>query len=167
MDRYRSHEVHNYPEESLKNALHAIRVNNLGIREASRKYGVPRGTIQDRLHGRVKEGPRKMGPSKVLTGKEEDELLTWLLELEKCGFPQRKQDLLNVVEEIVSKDERKNPFKNNKPEETWYQSFLKRHKNIALRKAEGLSKSRAIITEESIRKWFREFTSKVLKHLIF
>ncbi|EFA01476.1 hypothetical protein TcasGA2_TC007025 [Tribolium castaneum] len=43
-------------------ALQAIRENHLGIREASRKYGVPRGTIQDRLHGRVKEGPRKMGP---------------------------------------------------------------------------------------------------------
>ncbi|KAG5885270.1 hypothetical protein JTB14_025967 [Gonioctena quinquepunctata] len=122
---YKSHEVHKYPEESLEKALHAIRENNLGIREASRKYGVPRGTIQDRLHGRVKEGPRKNRISSM-------QLKKWSLQ------------------------EKKNPFKHNKPGEKWYQSFLKRQKNSALREAEGLSKARAIISEESIRKLFRK-----------
>ncbi|KAG5872086.1 hypothetical protein JTB14_006432 [Gonioctena quinquepunctata] len=105
MGRYKSHEVHKYPEESLKKALHAIRENNLGIREARRKYGVPRGTIQDTLHGRVKEGPRKMGPSAVLTG--EEELVEWLMKLAKCGFPQRKQDLLNAVKKLSLQENKK------------------------------------------------------------
>ena len=157
MGRYKTHEVHKYPEKYLIKALQAIREDNVGIREASRRYGVPRGTIQDRIHGRVKEGPRKMGPNTVLTKEEEDVLVKWLMDLTKCGFPQRKQDLLNAVEKIVTAEGRKTPFRNNKPGEKWYQWFLKRrYKTLALREAEGLSKARGIITKESILKWFRE-----------
>lgn len=47
-------------------ALDAIR-NGMKIKEASRFYGVPPGTIQDRLHLRVPEGPRKMGPDYILS----------------------------------------------------------------------------------------------------
>lgn len=74
MGRYKNHQVHQYPEEALKQALHSIREENMGIRAASKKYGVPRGTIQDRLHGRVKEAPRKMGPNTILSLTEENAL---------------------------------------------------------------------------------------------
>lgn len=155
MGRYKNREVHKYAEEALANALNAIREENVGIREASRKYGVPRGTFQDRLHGRVKEEPRKMGPSTVLS-KEENDLEKWLIELAKCGFSQKKNDLLTTVQQIVTEKNRKTPIKGNKPGEKWYQGFLRRHKNLSLREAEGLTKARGLITEELIRKWFRE-----------
>jgi hypothetical protein len=91
MGRYKNHDVFKYPEEALYKALQAIREDNMGIRGASRKYGVPRGTIQDRLHGRVKEAPRRMGPATVLTQDKETHLENWLTELAKCGFPQKKK----------------------------------------------------------------------------
>ncbi|KAJ8941790.1 hypothetical protein NQ314_010278 [Rhamnusium bicolor] len=77
-----------------------------------------------------------MGPNTVLTKEEEDVLVKWLMDLAKCGFPQRKQDLLNAVETIVTAEGRRTPF--------------------PLREVEGLSKARGIITKESILKWFRE-----------
>lgn len=156
MGRYKTREIHIYPEEALNNAITAIREEHLGIREASRRYGVPRGTIQDRLHGRVKEGPRKMGPATVLSAEEENEVVQWLVEVAKCGFPQKKNDLLNTVEKIVKEKKIQTPFKNNRPGQKWYQGFLKRHKDLSLREAEGLTKARSIITEEYIRKWFRD-----------
>ncbi|KAG8184345.1 hypothetical protein JTE90_006748 [Oedothorax gibbosus] len=63
--------IHQYSEAALEEALHEIRQGLSTIRAASRKFGVPRGTLQDRIHGRVSEGPQKMGPDAVLTLAEE------------------------------------------------------------------------------------------------
>ena len=52
--------IHKYTEKALNDLM------NLGIRATSRKLNVPRGTIQDRLHGRLAEVPRRTGPSTIL-----------------------------------------------------------------------------------------------------
>ncbi|GBP07377.1 hypothetical protein EVAR_69469_1 [Eumeta japonica] len=108
--------IHKYSEQALQDALNDIREGGTSILGASVKYGVPRSTIQDRLHGRVLEGPRRMGPPTILTHAEEKRL-----------------------------ESRK-----------WFTSFIKRHPSLSIREAEGISKGRAIITQESIRKWFEE-----------
>ncbi|KAJ8941908.1 hypothetical protein NQ314_010253 [Rhamnusium bicolor] len=145
-----------YSEESLNQALKAIRENNTSIREASRLFGVPRATIQDRIKGRVKEGPRQMGRDPVLTKDEEGKIVKWLIDLSRCGFPQRKCDLLDTVEKIVTEDKRPTPFTHNRPGEKWYNCFLKRHPELSLREFEGLTKGRAVVTEQYIRKWFAD-----------
>lgn len=155
-DKITKRQFHNYTEDALSNALIKIREHNWPIRKASREYGVPRGTLQDRIHGRVVEKPRKMGPDTVLSLAEENELVKWLVDLAKCGFPQKPSDLLNMVQKILREDKRKTPFKDCLPGKTWYYAFLKRHPELSLRTPEGLSKGRAIVTEESVRKWFRE-----------
>lgn len=85
-----------YKEERLGEALAAIR-DGMKIRAASRAYGVPRGTIQDRLHSRVVEGPRKMGPDSILTKEEEAILATWCINLAKCEFPLKPIDFLYSI----------------------------------------------------------------------
>lgn len=77
--------------------ISAIRNENLGIRAANRMYGVPRGTLQDRIHGRISEGPQKMGPDTIMTPLEEKKLANWSAELAKCGFPRKKEDILDTV----------------------------------------------------------------------
>ncbi|KAF2881314.1 hypothetical protein ILUMI_24858 [Ignelater luminosus] len=124
------------------------------IREASRRYGVPRRTLQDRLHGRVPEKPTRMGPETILSKEEEQELVDWMINMAKCGFPLKKDDLLNTVHTIIKEDERKNPFKNGRPGRKWYNLFLKRNPQLAHRTAENISKRRAVITKKSIQKWF-------------
>lgn len=49
--------VHRYSEEAL-NA--AIIDDGMPIRTASVTFGVPRATLQDRIHGRIAAKPRKM-----------------------------------------------------------------------------------------------------------
>lgn len=62
--------MHQYKEEQLTQAMATIK-NGMKIREASLVFGVPRGTLQDRLHLKVPEIPGTMGPDSVLTKKEE------------------------------------------------------------------------------------------------
>lgn len=147
--------IHNYTATALSTALSAIR-EGMGLNAASRKYGVPRGTLQDRLKGRVREGPRRMGRDPYLTRTEEEKLVEWCTRLAKCGFPIKEEDLLNTVQNIVKDDKRQTPFKNDRPGRKWYSSFLRRNPQLTHRTPEGLSKGRAIITEEYIKKWFRE-----------
>ncbi|XP_072380801.1 uncharacterized protein [Diabrotica undecimpunctata] len=49
---------------------------------------------------------------------------------------------------------RENPFKDNHPGRRWYHSFLKRHPNITLRTAEGITAASSVVAEADIRNWF-------------
>ncbi|KAF2893026.1 hypothetical protein ILUMI_13150 [Ignelater luminosus] len=124
------------------------------IREASKKYAVPRSTLQDRLHGRVPEKPRRMGPDTILSTEEEKKLVDWIISMRKCGFSIKKDDLLDTVHAIIKGDGRKNPFKNGRPGNKWYHLFLKRNPLLPHRSREGISRRRTVITKESIEKWF-------------
>lgn len=146
--------IHQYSEQALAAALKDVKENRRTIREASRLHNVPKTTILDRIHGRIKITTRKMGPPTVLTSEEEHQLCEWLKELARKGFPQKKNELLDTVEKILTAQKRTTIFKDNRPGQKWYMNFLKRHPDLALREPEGLSKARAIITENQIRKWF-------------
>ncbi|KAF2896741.1 hypothetical protein ILUMI_09437, partial [Ignelater luminosus] len=145
--------IRQYQYAQVVEALASIR-NGMKIREASRRYGVPRRTLQDRLHGRVPEKPTRKGPDTILSIEEEKKLVDWIINMAKCGFPLKKDDLLNTVHTIIKEDGRKNPFKNGRPGRKWYSLFLKRNPQLAHPIAESISQGRAVITRESIQKWF-------------
>lgn len=48
----------------------------------------------------------------------------------------------------------KNPFKGGMPGDTWYQSFLRRHREI--REAKGINSARAAVTETRERLWIKD-----------
>lgn len=158
---YKRH-IHQYLEEALSESLKQIRENNLSVRKASNIYGVPKTTIHDRLSGRISDKPRRMGPTPVLstcwTQAEEKALVEWCINLAKCGFPRKMDDILNTVQKIIlskSEDDRKKiPFVNGRPGKKWYSAFFRRNPQLVHRNPENLSKGRAVLTEESIRKWF-------------
>ncbi|KAJ8912480.1 hypothetical protein NQ315_014580 [Exocentrus adspersus] len=77
-------------------------------------------------------------------------------QLAKCGFPIKKQELLLTVQKIVQEKGIKTPFKDGKPGQTWYLGFLRRNPEITVKIAESIDQSRAKITEEYIRFWFRD-----------
>lgn len=147
---------HEYPQENLQKAVDAIR-QGVKIREASRNYGVPRAIIQDRLKGRVRvDKSRRMGPDPFLSVENEEKIVQWVINIAKCGFPIKKNELINTVQKIVVDGNIKTPFKDNRPGQKWYASFLKRHPEVSARSAESVDKSRGKLTKEYIQSWFRE-----------
>ena len=82
--------------------------------------------------------------------------MRWLVHLAKTGQSQKKGELLDSARKIIEDDQRKTPFNNNRPGETWYRSFMRRHPEIVVREPEGVTAVRATVTEESIRKWFEK-----------
>ncbi|XP_039278790.1 uncharacterized protein LOC120350267 [Nilaparvata lugens] len=149
---------HAYSVNSMSEALKSIHEDKISVQEASHRFGVPRTSIQDRLSGKVslQDGSWKMGPDPVLSKEEELKLATWLEDLAKSGFPRKPDDLLNSVQQIVKATKKERPFVDGRPGKKWYENFMRHHPQLVRKTPESLTKGRALITEELIRKWFRE-----------
>ncbi|XP_036342576.1 uncharacterized protein LOC118751857 [Rhagoletis pomonella] len=144
--------------DKIAQALEDIRSNHISIRQAANKYGLCRSTLHDRLKGKrlIGENATRMGPAPYLTTEEEQQIAQWCIDLCKCGFPLKNDDLLNTVQKIINDTNRNTPFKNNRPGRTWMQAFIKRNPSLAMREAETISKGRAVVMQETILKWFKE-----------
>lgn len=97
---------------------------------------------------------RKMGPKTFLEPSIENKIVKCLFTLAEAGFPLTKAQLLDNVAILASQQEN-NPFKNGRPGDTWFKLFCARHPALAIRVAQNISKSRAQVTEENLREWFK------------
>lgn len=57
---------------------------------------------------------------------------------------------------LKNNDGKKLPFVNRCPGKKWYTAFFRRNPELVQRNVENLSKGRAVLTEETIRKWFKD-----------
>lgn len=72
---------------------------------------------------------------------------------------------METVSRIIQDDGRKNPFKDGIPGRKWFDSFLKRHPDVAQRHAESINSARSRVTEQSLRKWHSELREYLItKH---
>lgn len=143
-----------YPKEAIDNAVNSVLNEGISVRQAAKKYGLPRSTIQFKIKN---PGSKfKSGPDPVLTSTEEDALCSFILNLAKRGFPRKKEDIQLCVQTYLKRNPRQNPFKDDKPGDVWFKAFLKRHPIITTRTSEGVTTASACVSEDDIRKWFRE-----------
>ncbi|KAF8792530.1 uncharacterized protein LOC129969677 [Argiope bruennichi] len=145
-----------YTPENLDQALEELR-NNGSLREVAKKYGIPKST----LHFKLKNPGHKttLGPSTILSVEEEAFLENWILELNKKGFPLKKEDLQSSVQKFLADNPRPNPFKNNCPGEGWIRAFMRRHPSIKFKtklRSEGGTHTSVYVSEQDVRKWFAE-----------
>jgi len=92
------------------------------------------------------------------TGTEcENKIIAWLIREARRGFPITKPCLLFSVNKIVEQcyDKEELPFADTGPGKKWYASFKKLHPVISEKRSEYLGESRAKVTEQRIRKWFK------------
>lgn len=81
-----------YKEDQLQRTLDDVRHSRLSKKKAAEIYNIPRATIQLRLGSKFKK--TKPGPPTILTPDEEAELIVWIKESQRKGFPKRKGDLI-------------------------------------------------------------------------
>lgn len=142
-----------YTEEALQRAI--IEIKNGGKKKTvAAKFGIPRSTLQFRLSDKFKK--IRKGPNTYLTTEEEAKLEQWILECERKGFPRRKIDIQTSVKNFLDGALRPNPFKENTPGNRWYNAFLKRHPILVQRTSEAVTSSSSNVSEDNIKKWFKE-----------
>ena len=71
--------------------------DNVPIREGAVKCGVPRSTLQDRVHGRVL--PRSVsGPKPFFIRNEENELVNFLVKSAAIGYDRTWEEVIAMTE---------------------------------------------------------------------
>lgn len=106
-----------YCEKQIEDAIQAVK-NGMPQRTASKQYDVPRSTIQFRMSNAfVKTTP---GPPPVLGRTAEDDLVNWIIDCQRKGFPRRKINVQASVKEFFDQTKMKNSFPNNIPGNGWY-----------------------------------------------
>lgn len=104
-----------YSVDELETAVEQIRTSELSYRQAESKYGIPRSTLYDHAAGRVTSCRR--GPPTVLTHDEEKMLVDWTLHMADIGYGRTREQLCLTVKQILDKDKRETPFRDNYPGE--------------------------------------------------
>lgn len=142
----------NYSEKAVLTALGAISCG-MGIREASRAYGVPSTTLHNEV---TLKAPVecKNGGKTFLSVEEENGLVEWALYCQRKGRPVTKNLLLDSVLILVKNQKKKTPFTNDRPGRDWYNAFLRRHPILCERISQNLTPCRAAVTQEALNGWF-------------
>lgn len=127
-----------YSEQQMVLAVAEIKNNNISVRDAAKKFNVPKTTLNNKARG-LFSLTRKMGPNTFLEPAIENKIVKCLFTLAEAGFPLTKAQLLDNVALLVSQQEN-NPFKNGRPGDTWFKLFCARHPALATRVAQNISK---------------------------
>ena len=145
-----------YNEEDLDKALVMVKEDKVSFREAALAYGIPKSTLHDHYSGKVKG--TKRGPTTVLSAAEESMLVEWALEMAKIGYGRTREQITEMVRQLLDKDGRSNPFVENRPGRDWWYGFLRRHPRLSFRSPEQLQISRAsACSKERLTQWYTAF----------
>uniref|UniRef100_A0A1B0DJ12 Uncharacterized protein n=1 Tax=Phlebotomus papatasi TaxID=29031 RepID=A0A1B0DJ12_PHLPP len=145
-----------YSDLQLNDALSAVS-NGMSVGKAARQFQIPRTTLRYKLSGKIPRGISEHGGRQCFLGKEiESEIVEWILQCARRGFPVGRDGLLTTVQQIIEGLPNKGGFKNKRPSVKWFYKFMKRHPEISVKKAEYVNRARGSVTEDKIRLWFKD-----------
>lgn len=155
-----------FTENDLAEALAAIR-GGMSQAEASKRWNISRGTLQNRLKGAHNRPP---GHPTVFQPEEEQLLTKTLAQVSDWGFPMTKVDIRDVLHKYLEKQGRTvKEFKDNTPGPDFVEHFISRN-NLSARLASNIKRSRAAVGPNDIREFFANIESSLKDidpHLVF
>ena len=132
------------------------------MKEAEKKYTIPRTTLNDKLNGKSALCS-KPGPATVLTHQEEKLLKMYIDACRRDNIPVNRKKIEDIIEEMLRKEREKGiyrklptTFKNGKPGKTWFQLFFKRH-NLKTNRKKQIEKGNQDPDEDVYNTQFANF----------
>lgn len=137
---------------AMKRAIAAIKSGELhSVREAAKRFNVPRTTLNTRCKGIVSEDAPAHKPT-TLTQEEEERLVKWCIEREERLFGVTPKFIRETAFLIAERSGRRHHFnkQTKRAGYDWMANFLRRHPQLSIRKPEALSASRARAMNEVV-----------------
>ena len=94
-----------WTDESIVAVLEAVKQGEPILR-AAWTHGIPRSTLQDRVHGKVTHGAQP-GPRPYLAPAEEKELAMFIVDVAKAGYGKTRKQIKAIAENVAVE---KGPF---------------------------------------------------------
>ncbi|CAH2011201.1 unnamed protein product [Acanthoscelides obtectus] len=133
-----------WSEEDLRNAIEDLRNGRGSVRQISRVYNVPARTLMRRMRsGNLRK--EKLGRKTCLTTVHEASLVNYIQNMEKHGFALTSIDVKKLAFSFAVQNNIPNNFNIDKKQagHDWFVSFMQRHQELSIRKAQGMSIARA------------------------
>ena len=163
-----------YSYEDMEKALTLVNDENKSVYYASKETGVPYETLRRCLHDASNIVIGKAGRRPVLSMEEEEQLIVALEYSARCGYPQDRDDVAEMVKTFLDTLGRKTPFHNNRPGKDWMITFVRRHEDtLRPHKPELLTKARSdglselVVTMFFIACWKRKLEKRTLHQRVF
>jgi len=142
-----------YSAETLSKVVLLVKRHVLSARKASQKYGIPLGTINNRVSGKHSS---RVGAPMRLSPATESRLVENINTLATWKVPLGHLDIRLLVKDYLDQsgvsDAR---FADNCPGPDWMNNFVKRH-NLTARLADNVKPTRAEITTDIVNQYFDE-----------
>jgi hypothetical protein len=120
-------------DHRLEAALQAIRDGSVpSVREAAKRFEIPRSTLQDRLRGRPTLRQARE-PQQRLTQYEEEALKRLAYQLSAWGWPITIEVLEEFARDILHRKGDTAPLG-----QCWYANFLSRHRDLKAERSRTL-----------------------------
>lgn len=158
--------LNRWAEEDMRKALVEFneqknRNDRLPIRQIARAWSVPYATFRRRImqHAAQQSHKHSSGRPTVLKKDEEEELVGHIRLLAEVGFPCSRKDIKSLAFEYATKKGvRGFSTKKGTAGYCWFKWFMRRHKGIAVKKAENLSIARAMsMNRVQVAQWFDKY----------
>jgi len=153
-----------WTQEDLNSAVDNISRGVMSTWEAAKNFKIPYRTLKRRI---VKNNTEKkrMGPDSFLGEDAENKLVTHIKKLQRCGFAPTATDVREMAFLLSEKLNKINKFnlENRKAGYDWFHAFLKRHPDLSVRKAEGVSRHRVLGMNKEIVGNYFDLLGRVLE----
>ena len=156
---YKRKTVTTYSEDTLRKCLAAVKAGKISMNKAQKKYGIPYGTIYNKLNGLHK---KKHGGQPALSEEFEIILVRALDKLTDWKVPFDGYDIRCLVQSYFNSiDHQSKQFKDNMPGPDWVRLFIKRH-NLTKRISDNVKAARAEVTRDIIKSYFSHLEKWVI-----
>lgn len=136
--------------ENMKQAIDAVLSKTAGCRKAAHLYSVPQTTLERHV-AKIRKGELSLDSTPgnfkpVFSKQEEEELVKYIIEMEKRLFGLTTIVLRKLAYQLAEKNGKAHNFNHDKKIAgvDWLKGFLKRHPDLSIRKPEATSAARAM-----------------------
>ena len=125
-----------WTEEQMSLAHQAYTTDKHSVRRIAEEYGIPKSNLQDRVSGKVLPGT-KSGKRRYLSEEEEEEMVGFLVNCARIGFPRSRSEVIRIVQQVCDRRGVTCVVSHG-----WWERFCQRHPSICLRTPTTLSHAR-------------------------
>ncbi|XP_071500663.1 uncharacterized protein [Diadema antillarum] len=146
-------------QNDIERAYHAAKEGKMSIRQAAKKFNIPKSTLIDKVKGKSPLECKK-GPKQILSTEEEVALAEWGVKMAGIGYMCIRTQILYTVKTILDKDEKEDRGRekrfgeNNLPGKDWWVRFCDRHSKLKRATLQVLERGKKLVkSDAALCKW--------------
>lgn len=149
----------NYNANQMERALEFVLNQQLSFQQAADRVGVPKATLWKKYRGLHGD---QLGRPPAISVPEEKLIVSAILTAAEFRMPFTKDGLKDFIQQYLNrKGVIVRAFNNNRPGDDWYEYFMNRNSELAIRNSQNIKRCRAELTPAVLTEFFEHLRSTI------